>query len=273
MAQYFTSQAERKYWIQTVKKRSSLWLCTLLKAVVEQPRTSVIKHLNSTWLRLKEVQMHVGSGVSDEMEVGTVQTQTQWQGVNPDGFIQLAAPKPSIVWLLIWSVVWDGNPHEHKLAENKVTAENRPSFKASDIPLWSQKRWKMILLALQLKNKDFFYRFSKVVNVFLWFWFSYLRGQLSPTKVTAFILHQHAVWVTTSISGIISICFSLCFLSRFYSDYNNICAWRRAHSRSFGSCQLKSHSFQYILEINVGGSQRLRCRLVTWTCRNALWEL
>lgn len=42
-------------------------------------------------------------------------------------------------------------PHKHKLAENKVTAEKQALFKASYIPLWSQKRWKIILLALRLK--------------------------------------------------------------------------------------------------------------------------
>lgn len=34
-------------------------------------------------------------------------------------------------------------PHKHKLAENKVTAEKQPVFKASSIPLWSQQKWKL----------------------------------------------------------------------------------------------------------------------------------
>lgn len=98
--------------------------------------------------------------------VGTVQMQTQWQGVNPDGFIQLAAPRSFSFGIYSTKAERDlkcslgrdqaGShfslkPHEHKLAENKVTTEKQASFKASDIPLWSQKRWKIILLALRLK--------------------------------------------------------------------------------------------------------------------------
>lgn len=64
----------------------------------------------------------------------------------------------------------------------------------------------------------------------------------------------------------------------FDSDYKNICVPTGGcifiQDRASGAASWSNHThsntfWRFICQ----GSQRLRCRLVTWTCRNALWEL
>lgn len=159
-------------------------------------------------------------------EVGTVQMQTQWQGVNPVGSVQLAAPRPLSMGFTglkqrdkIWSVVWVGikpgphfslKPHEHKLAENKVTTGKQPSSKASNIPLWSQKRWKLYFWRYKnsqdsLRSRPLaFQGFSKIVNVFLPPWFSYLGRPVETKKVIVFVfLYQYTVLLEHPSLGMI----------------------------------------------------------------------
>lgn len=88
-------------------------------------------------------------------------------------------------------------PHKHKLAENKVTAEKQALFKASYIPLWSQKRWKIILLALRLK---ILHIHKEVIH---WLFMDSQRFQRRLKKNSLFFvfLYRYTVFVRTSVSG------------------------------------------------------------------------
>lgn len=49
------------------------------------------------------------------------------------------------------------SPHKYKLAENKATTEKQASFKARNIPLCSQKRWKL-----------YFWHYNRKFFTFTW---------------------------------------------------------------------------------------------------------
>lgn len=103
-------------------------------------------------------------------------------------------------------------PHKHKLAENKVTTEKQPSFKASNIPLWSQKRWKLYFwhsdwkpFRCTKKSSTDFWRILKGCECF-----SFTLVQLSWRPVDAkkknslflVFLDQYTAFVRTSVSGV-----------------------------------------------------------------------
>lgn len=102
-------------------------------------------------------------------------------------------------------------PHKHKLAENKVTTETQALFKASNIPQWSQNRWKMILLEMRVKilqiHEKVTHWLFKDFNVFLLLWFSYLGSQWRLKNCFLFFC-TNTVFVRTSIFGDNWICSS-----------------------------------------------------------------
>lgn len=100
--------------------------------------------------------------------------------MNPDGLIQLAAPEPFLLAFITRKQqdlkrsfgrdqagsVFILRPHEHKVAENKVTKEKQAAFKAKKHSTVEPKEMENMLLAMPLRIlyiKSFFNGFSRML--------------------------------------------------------------------------------------------------------------